>query len=184
MGITSALQSSAIKRLHKTWAEVSEEDNKFIEESLNLMSYVGSYKNYREVLSSIPSGVPFIPFIGICLSDLIFTEEGNTTFISTEKINCNKIRLIGKSISQTFKLRMAYNFDVYHEIENWYNNVDVFDEEEAYSLSTKLEPRDKSEALEKLLITEAKLQKDLEQISVRQEAYAVSIIKLNSLFIN
>ena len=47
------------------------------------------------------------------------------------------------------------------------------DEEEAYLLSMKLEPRNTNEALETLLLTEANLQKELNEIKVQNDSLAM-----------
>ena len=57
--------------------------------------------------------------------------------------------------------------------------IQCIDEETAYTLSTKMEPRDTSEAFETLLLTEATLRKELEELAVSNEALQVGNFFLN-----
>eukprot|EP01117_Protostelium_nocturnum_P011072 TRINITY_DN4017_c0_g2_i2.p1 TRINITY_DN4017_c0_g2~~TRINITY_DN4017_c0_g2_i2.p1 ORF type:complete len:632 (+),score=215.08 TRINITY_DN4017_c0_g2_i2:203-2098(+) len=89
MQIVSGLQSSAVHRLHKTWEKLSktssQEDFDFL---LTLTSTNDNYNLYRKALKD--QEPPSIPFLGVCLTDLTFIEDGMKNDISPGIINFAK----------------------------------------------------------------------------------------------
>jgi hypothetical protein len=62
MEILSALQNSAIHRLHKTWELLPPKTIQMYEELLKLMDGEGNFANYREQLQV--STPPMLPYLG------------------------------------------------------------------------------------------------------------------------
>ncbi|XBW37526.1 hypothetical protein QEN19_003108 [Hanseniaspora menglaensis] len=113
--IISALSASPVFRLKKTWALVSAEHK---EKFLKLSKVVDSNKNfnvYREMFNKVKFVKPALPFFGVYLSDLIFTQMGNPDLVKVSRIsepliNYNKrikLQLIIKEIKQLQKF--SYN---------------------------------------------------------------------------
>jgi len=99
MQILSALESSPITRLKKTWQEVKKTCLTMFSEIKAVFSSGKNYKNYRTLLASINSNATSespnigtstacIPFFGICLSDLTYADE------SKNFVEVNGIQLI------------------------------------------------------------------------------------------
>jgi son of sevenless len=66
------------------------------------MSSRTNYAAYREALEKSPA--PTIPFLGVFLRDLAFIDEGNPDILN-RKINMEKIKLIGATITKIFSFQ-------------------------------------------------------------------------------
>ena len=177
VAVLSGLQSSSVKRLSLTWAKISEDDKNFIEQMGELMSFRESYKNYRAALAAVPAQTTVLPFIGVFLTDLVYIEDGNPSIVHGDKINIHKFTMIGKIMKQIIDNNHEYRFFQVPAILQWFSDFKVIDEEEAYLLSTKIEPRDTNEAFETLLLSEQKLRKELEDAKVQNDSLKVTIMK-------
>jgi len=142
-----------------------------------LMSFRESYKNYRAALAAVPSQTTVLPFIGVFLTDLVYIEDGNPSIIHGDRINIHKFTMIGKIMKQIIDNNHEYRFFQVPAILQWFSDFKVIDEEEAYLLSTKIEPRDTNEAFETLLLSEQKLRKELEDAKVKNDSLKVKIVK-------
>ncbi len=60
--ILAGLSTTAIRRLTNTWAQVEESSRAQLHELETLMSYQGSYKNYRMALRDVTP--PCLPYLG------------------------------------------------------------------------------------------------------------------------
>lgn len=75
MTITGALVAAAIRRLHKTWHQVSAQAKSQLEHLDSLMGNTRNYSAYRAMIHHLDP--PCIPYIGVYLTDLTFIEDGN-----------------------------------------------------------------------------------------------------------
>lgn len=81
MAIMTALNSSTISRLKKTWDGLN---NKYrtIHETLNrAVNHARNYAEYRATLRHCQP--PCLPFLGVYLTDITFCHEGNPTHRSS-----------------------------------------------------------------------------------------------------
>lgn len=144
--IISALYSSPIHRLKKTWVYVSKETMSRLQNMNKLMNSSRNFNEYRDMLKFIGSE-PCVPFFGVYLSDLTFVYHGNPDHL------LNRSRMINfakraKTVDivmgiDRFK-RIGYNFQSVPEIQNfidlWFDKCPTI--EEQYQLSLNLEPRE------------------------------------------
>lgn len=182
MAILSAIRSSPIKRLNQTWGEIEEVKKQKVEDFAEIFTFSQSYKNYRTLLNSFTKFDNVLPFIGIFLTDLVYIEDGNPSFLAPGKINFAKYKLIASVTKKILCHKFNYSFTEIPAIFQWFNECETISEEEAYTISMKLEPRDKSEALETLLQTEAILRKQIEEMKVLNDS--LSVIKRTTFGLN
>lgn len=152
--IISALYSSPIHRLKKTWAFVSKDTLTQLQGMNKLMNSSRNFNEYRDMLKFIGSE-PCVPFFGVYLSDLTFVYHGNPDFL----LNRNRMVNFAKR-SKTVDIvtgidrfkRMGYNFQRVPEIQTyldlWFDKCPTI--EEQYQLSLNLEPREVGDKSSKL----------------------------------
>lgn len=143
MTISAALNSSPISRLRFTTEELAVGVAKTKRELEDLMN--NNWKLYRQRLTQIPSGVPCLPYLGVCLTDLTFVDENPDTVRGL--INFSKRSLVYNIISVVQqRQRNPYNLQPVQQILNLLRKVSFKDEQEQYQLSLKREPRSASRA--------------------------------------
>lgn len=143
--IVSALYSSPIYRLKKTWEIVPEESKVTLRKLNNLMDSKKNFIRYRGLLRSVKD-VACVPFFGVYLSDLTFTNVGNPDYLhgNTDIINFGKRSRIVDIIEEilSFK-RVHYKLKRAEEIlgiiDSSFLNVPHI--EKQYKLSLEIEPR-------------------------------------------
>ncbi|CEP64158.1 Ras family guanine nucleotide exchange factor CDC25 LALA0_S10e03752g [Lachancea lanzarotensis] len=143
--IISALYSSPIFRLKKSWDLVPHTTKKALENLNTLMDPAKNFFTYRNWLKNIKD-VPCVPFFGVYLSDLTFVAEGNPDYLhrSMETINFSKrTRIVGilKEIASYQNIRYKFKRydDVQAFIEESVKNVPSI--EKQYEQSLQIEPR-------------------------------------------
>ncbi|TPX41838.1 hypothetical protein SeLEV6574_g05899 [Synchytrium endobioticum] len=92
MAIFSGLNTIAVSRLKKSWANVSSRVMSLYKELEDTLSYRGNYKAYRDLEHLAKP--PLIPFFGLMIKDLTFLNDGNQKILSNGLINFEKNRLI------------------------------------------------------------------------------------------
>lgn len=147
--IISALYSSPIHRLKKTWAFVTKDVIALLHSLNKLMNSSRNFNEYRDMLKFIGSE-PCVPFFGVYLTDLTFVYHGNTDYL----LNRNRMINFAKRAKTVdiimgidrFK-RIGYNFLIVSEIQTfldlWFDKCPTI--EEQYQLSLNLEPREASD---------------------------------------
>lgn len=135
----AGFSNSAVARLQWTKARLPKASATSLQELEELMSMNSSFKQYRVRLTS--SNPPAIPYIGVCLQDLTFIEDGNRN--KTENlINFSKHKLVYGVISLLERFqKTGYNLQRVEEIQNFLKEPVQLDEKQLYSLSLKVEPR-------------------------------------------
>lgn len=144
--IISALYSSPIHRLKKTWAFVSRDILTQLHNMNRLMNSTRNFNEYRDVLKFIGSE-PCVPFFGVYLSDLTFIYHGNPQHLlnRTRMINFAKRAKTVEIVEGIDRFqKIAYNFQSVGEIQKyldlWFDKCPSI--EEQYQLSLNLEPRE------------------------------------------
>lgn len=147
MEITSSLNAAAVHRLKNTWKLVNSKYAGWKEEwgKLTLNNYV----RLRE--AQMQAEPPYLPYVGIILSDLTFIEEGNKDFVMVGSehslINFEKRRKVATVLTRLQQCqRTPFGFRVVPQIYGALQQEIVFDPEEMddnhlYQLSLQREPR-------------------------------------------
>lgn len=142
MEVIAGLNLFAVERLRNTWAQIPSKMEQIVKDLNALMENRGNYKEYRNALKTIKG--PSVPYLGVCLRDIIFIEEGNTNFIDKkpELINFEKIRLTGDVlINQVRKYQlMPYPFDHNEVLQDFLKKLLILPEELLYKHSLICEP--------------------------------------------
>lgn len=143
--IVSALCSSPIFRLKRTWPLVSKKSTDILKELNILMDSAKNFIRYRALLRSVKD-VACVPFFGVYLSDLTFTSGGNRDFLhdSTDIINFSKRGRIVDIVEEIMSFKKIHyklkRFDdIQTIIEGSLENVPHI--EKQYEMSLMIEPR-------------------------------------------
>eukprot|EP00005_Dracoamoeba_jomungandri_P009672 CAMPEP_0174270590 /NCGR_PEP_ID=MMETSP0439-20130205/44986_1 /TAXON_ID=0 /ORGANISM="Stereomyxa ramosa, Strain Chinc5" /LENGTH=1494 /DNA_ID=CAMNT_0015360015 /DNA_START=51 /DNA_END=4535 /DNA_ORIENTATION=- len=170
MEVMSALNSSPVRRLKLTWEELKQEgyEAKLFQELHNLTSHSQSYKRYRESL--LTATLPVVPYLGVYLTDLTFIEDGNPDHIDN-LINWGKRMMIAGVIHGLSHFQTEpYKIEEIPRYQMFLQGLKPPTEQqtsEAYQTSLDIEPRNKSEAIEKLLVKQGKLKELVKQLQIR-----------------
>ncbi|KAL6047973.1 E3 ubiquitin--protein ligase [Balamuthia mandrillaris] len=81
--IATGLCSSAVSRLKKTWAAVSDKTKEAFEHLQQMVLMVDNFKHYREKFNTIQP--PAVPFLVVFLADMTFGDEGNPNNVSPQQ---------------------------------------------------------------------------------------------------
>lgn len=144
--IISALYSSPIHRLKKTWNFVSTDTSTHLQNMNKLMNSSRNFNEYRDVLKFIGSE-PCVPFFGVYLSDLTFIYHGNpdTLLNRSRMLNFSKRAktadiLIGLDRFKNTGYNLLLVPEIQKYLEGWFDKCPTIDEQ--YQLSLNLEPRE------------------------------------------
>ncbi|KAJ3186009.1 hypothetical protein HDU85_000923 [Gaertneriomyces sp. JEL0708] len=150
MAVLSGLNSAGVARLKRTWEGVSGKWRTAFEA---LRKIVGVEKNFRELRESVRRvGGCCLPFLGVYLTDLTFTSDGNPAFRTSSNpalpplINMDKYIKLARLILEIQRFQVAYPLTVVAEIQDWvtsriaeWHGKDAA--EELYRFSLEREPR-------------------------------------------
>jgi son of sevenless-like protein len=124
-GVTAmlaGLTSSPVFRLKFTWNDLPPKVRKIEETVENEMSSANSFKIYRELLKT--RHPPLIPFLGIFLSDLTFTEEGNLNNTPDGLINWGKRTLLAGVLTRFKAQQLKANYNIEESpMKEWYEKT-------------------------------------------------------------
>eukprot|EP00834_Sanchytrium_tribonematis_P005815 NODE_379_length_8451_cov_0.593630.p7 type:complete len:149 gc:universal NODE_379_length_8451_cov_0.593630:4556-4110(-) len=148
MSILSALNSSTIHRLRKTWNIIQ---NKHLQSFEVLEEVTDHKKNFGEYRKEMKNAIPpFLPFLGLFLTDLTFSKDGNPDFKDKEKtiINYTKYFRISSIIQELQRFQHRYDFKpqpeitelIFFSLDNLKYSGDI---EQMYKRSIILEPKTK-----------------------------------------
>ncbi|KAJ3035078.1 hypothetical protein HDV00_004342 [Rhizophlyctis rosea] len=82
--VVAGLNLGAVARLKRTWRALPKKYWEVWEQLNVVVSSEGSYRTYRQSLKTYRANnpkSPVMPYLGVTLSDLTFTEDGNPTYI-------------------------------------------------------------------------------------------------------
>lgn len=144
--IISALYSSPIHRLKKTWKYVSPDTSAHLQNMNKLMNSSRNFNEYRDVLKFVGSE-PCVPFFGVYLSDLTFVYHGNPDFLMnrSKMINFSKRAKTCEIVLGIDRFKSTgYNLQEVPDIQKflnlWFGKCPTI--EEQYQISLNLEPRE------------------------------------------
>lgn len=125
MALLAGLTSSPVFRLKYTWNDLPPKVRRLEETIENEMSSANSFKIYRELLKT--RHPPLIPFLGIILSDLTFTEDGNPNNTPEGLINWGKRTLLSAVLTKFKYLQSKCNYDFEETpMKDWYFFLSLF----------------------------------------------------------
>jgi len=138
--LVAGFSNSAVSRLQWTKAKLSKQAKQTLQEVEELMSMDSSFKKYRSALENTEP--PAIPYIGVCLQDLTFIEDGNPSHMHGNLINFSKHQMVYNVISMLHKYQQkTYSFEKNPHIMSAIESEEVMDDAALYSLSLQEEPR-------------------------------------------
>eukprot|EP01130_Rhizamoeba_saxonica_P018968 TRINITY_DN9691_c0_g1_i1.p1 TRINITY_DN9691_c0_g1~~TRINITY_DN9691_c0_g1_i1.p1 ORF type:complete len:641 (+),score=131.80 TRINITY_DN9691_c0_g1_i1:34-1956(+) len=140
ISIILGLNDTMITRLKEIWDELEPNVLKTYKSLKEVASQEGNFSKYREIVNrSVP---PFIPYIGLIMQDLLFTEDGIPTIIDDE-INMSKLSKIAKIKHQIRKFqRLPYTFQKDSSILQLYTDALIIPNDDIlWNLSYKIQPR-------------------------------------------
>ena len=118
LSIVASLQKTEIYRLKMSWNQVPRLLYSRLREMLELVS--SNYKILR--LRTKTATPPFIPYIGVYLTDLTFIVDGMPTFNADGFVNWSKMQVITERISEclaSVDARTNYHFEMFPPIVRW-----------------------------------------------------------------
>ncbi|KAJ3215062.1 hypothetical protein HDU67_000842 [Dinochytrium kinnereticum] len=147
MAVISALNSSSISRLAKTWILLTNKTNDTLSNLHNISDNSRNYTNYRSELRNLSP--PCIPFLGLYLTDLTFTVDGNPDVRNEKLINFDKFVKMYKIIVDIQRFQYPYALTEVTELADWiFTGIKASSQKNAhdlYDLSLILEPRGSKE---------------------------------------
>ena len=142
MAILSGINSTAVTRLKFTWNLVQQTPLFKIHQSLEFqMSSDKAFSTYRKLIKSAQN--PCVPYLGVFLRDLLYIDESHKDMKTDGSLNLSKFLMIGDVILliQSFQNRGYEGFIDPVFIKMLFSQT-ALDEEEAYTRSLELEPRE------------------------------------------
>jgi len=141
MEIIGGLNLWSVTRLKQTWTEVGA-IQAVIQKLNELMESKQNYRNYRASLKT--ARAPLIPYLGVCLRDLQFTEDGNPDWIGPKDqgiLNFEKLMLLGDTILQVRQFQESvYQFQYDPVIQDFLSKLLTLPEEMLAKHSMLCEP--------------------------------------------
>ena len=141
--IISGLESKEVYRLSKTWTLIPTSLMSTFNELKEFASHKKNYSVFRqEIKTLLDTDKPFVPYLGIYLTDLTFIEDGNKDMVDG-KINFTKRILLASVIKEIQQIQK--NTDDYHlndipELRERLTTLSFIEQDELYKLSIKAEP--------------------------------------------
>jgi len=140
MAILGGLNSNACSRLKFTFAELPPQIQKIEHDLEDLMSSDGNFKVFRARYKECLQKGPAIPYIGVFLTDLTFIDENKDTIDGL--INFSKRIKVYETISYVVEhSKTGYQIQPVRQIQSLFKKLPAMDEQYAYSLSLRREPR-------------------------------------------
>ena len=104
--ILAGLSNSAVYRLRGCQQSMPSESRADWESMQQLMSPSGAYAEYRAALAQQQHSPPFIPYVGVHLTDLTFIGEGNKDWVE-QQINFGKRQKVNVSEAEPLGVRSS-----------------------------------------------------------------------------
>lgn len=160
--VLGGLNSATILRLKKTWDALNVKYRNLMEKLRGVIDHTKNHRAYREALrAATAKDEPVLPFLGLILTDITFTQEGNpntrpsTLSPELQLINTDKYAKLGriasefKNYQRTFEFREIECVQTFLQralTERGSGSLDAL-----YRKSLLLEPRQNSERLNNMV---------------------------------
>ncbi len=147
MAIRSALGSTSINRLKKTWEYVSVKYKSMWEPIHRATDSQRNFAEYRQRLKSTVA--PCLPFLGVYLTDMTFIDDGNPDRRNSPNgrslINFDKYVKITRILNEIDQFQISYKLVEVEEIQSFLKktleSVEK-DDQIFYARSLQREPKD------------------------------------------
>ncbi|KAI8150404.1 ras guanine nucleotide exchange factor domain-containing protein [Fennellomyces sp. T-0311] len=147
MAIRSALDSTSIARLKRTWEYVSAKYKAMYDPIYRATDSQRNFAEYRRRLKN--AAAPCLPFLGVYLTDMTFIDDGNanhrTSVNGHQLINFDKYIKTTRILSDIDQFQIAYKLTEVEEIQRYLlqclETVQK-DDQVFYTRSLQLEPRE------------------------------------------
>eukprot|EP00008_Paramoeba_atlantica_P002026 CAMPEP_0201502282 /NCGR_PEP_ID=MMETSP0151_2-20130828/84050_1 /ASSEMBLY_ACC=CAM_ASM_000257 /TAXON_ID=200890 /ORGANISM="Paramoeba atlantica, Strain 621/1 / CCAP 1560/9" /LENGTH=875 /DNA_ID=CAMNT_0047895863 /DNA_START=103 /DNA_END=2730 /DNA_ORIENTATION=- len=168
MEILSGINSSAVRRMKKTFSGLSGDYPEKYKALEKLLAHAHTYKKYREHLHKITP--PCVPYLGVYLTDLTFVLDGNPDRVEGGTlINFFKWRKVADIITEIKNYQIRYkSLQVNHQTRTFLLSLEFKDSEECYKWSTRVEPKHYEKAIDELIRSESALKHKLEKLKIEE----------------
>jgi hypothetical protein len=147
--VLSGLNNSSVFRMKASWAKIQKE--KFYTQWRQMASEItdttNNSANYRQAVSH--ADPPIIPYLGVYLTDLTFTEDGNSNYLKVQDgrediVNFEKMRRVAVLIKDICTYQQTpYNFEKVSVIYDFFAGELPFEDDNSlFRRSRALEPPD------------------------------------------
>lgn len=147
MAIRSALASTSVARLKRTWDFVSAKYKNMYEPIYKATDSDRNFAEYRRRLKNAVA--PCLPFLGVYLTDMTFIDDGNakqrTSPGGQQLINFDKYIKITRILNEIDQFQIAYKLQEVDEIQRYLLQcleTGEKDDQVFYTRSLQLEPRE------------------------------------------
>lgn len=138
--VLAGLGQSSVYRLKDVWDDVPKKILKKHEKTKEMLSRDKAYERYRAVLKSV--NPPCIPYLGLCLSDLLHLEEAYPNVDNDGLINFDKRFSVAKIIREIQGFQNTpYCLEQVFFIREFLTNINPLDENELYQISLRILPK-------------------------------------------
>ncbi|KAJ6246896.1 guanine nucleotide exchange factor [Anaeramoeba flamelloides] len=137
LALMAGMECSAVARLDGTWKRLPSEMLKTFEQLSSLTNAIGGYQELRRAYTG--STLPMIPFLGLFLTDLTYTQElpkrleNNLINWAKKRRVYNVIRFIKKCQS------VKYNVIYFRIVKEFFERDAILTEDEMWELSLQIE---------------------------------------------
>lgn len=122
--IVASINSSSIRRMKKTWADLSQKTKSRFEELSEMMDPAKNHKALRDKLETLAP--PCLPYVGLYRTDLTFIDQGNPSTRDLKVgdevisvINFDKHAKTAKIISDLQHFQIGYKLTSVDELQTW-----------------------------------------------------------------
>eukprot|EP00732_Lithocolla_globosa_P000847 Lithocolla_globosa_v1_NODE_328_length_4454_cov_14.999318.p1 type:complete len:1124 gc:universal NODE_328_length_4454_cov_14.999318:1045-4416(+) len=144
MAMFAGLNSASVQRLKLTWGSLSKQSNSVWRHLSQSLSPRDNYSNYRDIEKKIWNGF-LIPFFGLVLKDLTFSNDGNPKILENGLINFDKLWSLSEIVHKVtrFQTRCADYLSIEEDpiVMEFCENLPALSEQILYRRSLVVEPR-------------------------------------------
>lgn len=155
MAIRSALDSTSIVRLRKTWEYISPKYRSMWEPIYRATDSQRNFAEYRQRLKTTIA--PCLPFLGVYLTDMTFIDDGNADHRMSpggkQLINFDKYVKVTRVLNEIDQFQISYKLFEMEDIQNFLKKtLETVEQDDQvfYAKSLKLEPKEE-ESIDKLI---------------------------------
>ncbi|EEB07400.1 guanyl-nucleotide exchange factor Ste6 [Schizosaccharomyces japonicus yFS275] len=142
--VISALNSSPVHRLKKTWGILTVKQQKMFQSLEEITNTSKNYLSYRECLER--SAPPCLPFMGVFMTDITFLKDGNRDKLENGlSINFEKRWKFANLLNEIRRFQsVPYAFEPVEHIQEMINKQleKAYDADKLYAKSLAIEPRE------------------------------------------
>lgn len=147
MAVMSGLNRASISRLKKVWERVPLRHVEVFHQLEDVMTPLGNFKYYRQLLAEARDKKPIIPYLVVFLRDLTFINDGNEERLPLPQKpdiklpNFEKMVLLGQQILELEAYRkVPYTLENDNAVAAALRNVHCLDEDTLHRRSLEQEP--------------------------------------------